>query len=179
MILIPSVSAERAAGVSACTGRPARRKESHNPSRHRSVKVAPLLTAPKLSASENQQSDLPPQRWAVHRNPHHSPGGARHADKRTCSKKNPLAASKARETTSAAQRHDFRVRSVPPNARTVKSSNRKKAEIIRECPYDEMHSAHHREAMWSASAALSSRFPTRSSTREKASPVATEILEEP
>ena len=48
MILIPSVLAERAAGVNSRMGRLARWNESHSPSRHWSVKVAPFDDGTKI-----------------------------------------------------------------------------------------------------------------------------------
>ena len=49
--LVPCASQRTTASY---TERLARRNESHSPSRHRSVKVAPLLTVPKLSAQFQQ-----------------------------------------------------------------------------------------------------------------------------
>ena len=61
--------------------------------------------------------------------------------------KHPLATSKAQETTSVPQRHDFPVRSFPSCRKREPSrvSNRTIAGAIRKCPCDEMLSGHHQK----------------------------------
>ena len=158
MILIPSVSAERAAGVTSCTGRRAQRNESHSPPRHGSVKVAPSLTALQLSASFQRK----PAEWfgpTTMGGPPSVITGKLNGKstqfacwrpacwQKKMLQKTPSAASKAEETTSVPRRHELpQGSSLSCRKRELtKVSNRSMAEAIRKRPCDEMHSEHHQK----------------------------------
>ena len=90
MILIPSVSAERAAGVTSCRERPTQRNNLILPVKAPVSQSSALTDGTKIvlrGASEKPQSGLANSGGEQH----NSPAGGRHAGNRTCSMKIPWA----------------------------------------------------------------------------------------